>query len=392
VGDDDANCFESCDENADACTAVDPDDSPCEDGLFCTAGDRCSAGVCVGGGDPCAANLGDADDDCSESCDEAADACTALDPDESACDDGSFCTGADSCLSGNCVGAGDPCVINVGDADPDCTESCNELHDSCINPDPDGSACDDHRFCTIDDTCQSGMCVGTGDPCAANVGDADDDCSESCSDAQRDCVAPDPSGSACDDGLFCTGVDTCESGVCVGDGDPCAINVGDGDADCSESCDETEDACSAPDPDDSACDDGLYCTGADTCSSGACLGAGDPCAANVGDDDEDCSESCSESTDDCSEADPDDSPCSGGICAGGACVPVGGGEDGGADAGADATAVTGSRSDGGCSCQLGSRIPVTTWWIAVWIAVLPWVTRRRRREAAAGHRGAPGHG
>ena len=46
--------------------------------------------------------VGDADVDCMESCDEAADSCTANDPDASACDDGMTCNGADSCVAGSC--------------------------------------------------------------------------------------------------------------------------------------------------------------------------------------------------------------------------------------------------------------------------------------------------
>jgi len=61
-------------------------------------------------------------------------------------------------------------------------------------------------------------------------------------------------GAACaNDGLFCTGAETCRAGQCVGSGDPCADD---------ETCDETEDAClpvgdddAAPDDDDNEIDD-----------------------------------------------------------------------------------------------------------------------------------------
>src|SRR4029077_10048748 len=84
------------------------------------------------------------------------------------------------------------------------------------------------------------------------------------------CTAADPNGSACTDGLFCTGTDTCASGSCsVHSGDPCPGP--DGDGNCAESCNETSDNCTANDPNGSACTDGLFCTGTDTCTGGTCF-------------------------------------------------------------------------------------------------------------------------
>ena len=83
------------------------------------------------------------------------------------------------------------------------------------------------------------MCgSSTGDPCAANVGDADADCSESCNEGADDCTADDPDTSSCDDGLFCTGTETCTAGVCGSStGDPCSS---------PEVCFETGNVCRAP--------------------------------------------------------------------------------------------------------------------------------------------------
>ena len=100
----------------------------------------------------------------------------------------------------------------------------------------------------------------------------------------------------CDDGLFCTNVDSCQGGSCVGSGSPCPGP--DGDADCSESCDETNDDCSLYDGDGASCDDGLYCTAVDSCLADVCTGAGDPCPGPNGD--ANCHQSCSEASDDCS--------------------------------------------------------------------------------------------
>ena len=318
VGDADTNCSESCDEASDSCTANDPDGSACDDSTFCNGTETCTAGTCGSStGDPCLVNVGDADTDCSESCDEGADTCTANDPDASSCDDSAYCNGTETCTAGVCGSStGDPCLINVGDADTDCSESCDEGADTCTATDPDGSSClDDGSFCTGAETCQSGACVSAGDPCAANVGDADTDCSESCDEGADSCTAADPDASSCDDSMFCNGTETCTTGVCgSSSGDPCAAFLGDSDLDCSESCDEGTDTCTATDPDGSSClDDGLHCTGPETCQAGTCQSAGDPCAALVGDADTDCSESCNEAADDCSANDPNGSSCDDGL-------------------------------------------------------------------------------
>src|SRR6185436_17958857 len=92
-------------------------------------------------------------------CNEAADNCTAPDANGTACDDGVFCTGADSCLSGICAAhTGNPCP--GPDGDPNCAESCNEAVDDCMGPDPNGSVCDDGDRCTESDACQGGTCTG----------------------------------------------------------------------------------------------------------------------------------------------------------------------------------------------------------------------------------------
>ena len=153
-----------CNEDADACEP-DPvaDDTPCDDGLYCTDSDVCAGGVCVGGPDrDCSAE----DDQCNDGmCNEDADACEP-DPvaDDTPCDDGLYCTDSDVCAGGVCVGGpardcsaeGDQCNDGV----------CNEGADVC-EPDPvaDDTSCDDGLYCTVTDTCQAGNCEGTGDPC-----------------------------------------------------------------------------------------------------------------------------------------------------------------------------------------------------------------------------------
>jgi hypothetical protein len=320
--DGDANCSESCNEATDTCTAPDPDMSLCTDSLFCTGVDRCSAGSCtLHTGSPCAPP--DGDGNCSESCNEAADACSGADPNGSACNDGLFCNGADTCADGVCGGhTGDPCP--GADSDLDCSETCSEAADACTGNDPTGSACEDGLACNGSDSCIAGLCnQHSGSVCPG--ADGDGDCTESCSDSTGGCVSADPAGSPCDDGIFCNGADSCSNGSCsVHAGDPCAGP--DGDSNCAESCSEQNDACNAPDPASSACDDGAFCNGTDSCAAGACtVHAGDPCSGPDGD--EDCHESCDEKSDACSAADTDGSACTDGLfctgadsCQSGACT------------------------------------------------------------------------
>jgi trimeric autotransporter adhesin len=188
------------------------------------------------------------------------------------CDDGNLVDG-DCCSGacgfetggGSCADDGNPCTNDQCDGAGGCAHPANT------------APCSDGVFCNGLDTCSGSTCSQhAGNPCPGPDGDGD--CAESCDEAGDLCTAPDADGSACVDGAFCNGVDTCTGGVCAGHaGDPC---VGaDGDGNCAESCDEGNDLCTAADPDGSACTDGVFCNGADTCNAGLCAGhAGDPCA------------------------------------------------------------------------------------------------------------------
>jgi hypothetical protein len=275
-GDDsDTDCDDpdTCDGNGVCLPNTTGEGEPCEDGDFCTANDVCIGGACVAGDDdPCPGP--DGDDDCSESCDEATDSCTAIDDDGTDCNDGVFCNGDDTCSNGACsVHDGDPCV--GPDGDENCAESCDETSNSCTAEDPDGTSCDDGLYCTVTDACSDGTCVGEDSPCPG--ADGDDDCSESCNEATDDCTAADPDASTCNDGLYCNGNDTCNQGTCsIHTGDPCP--GADGDGNCRESCDETTRTCAAHDPNGSVCNDDERCTVNETCQNGRCTSGGSPCA------------------------------------------------------------------------------------------------------------------
>lgn len=201
------------------------------------------------------------------------------------CDDGLYCNGAEICGADNTCQGGIPPVGADGFA---CTlDMCDENLDAFVFT-PNDAFCDDGYFCTGYETCDPGNpakdsfgCVAGTPPCVENIGDNDSDCSESCDETNDTCTANDPTGSVCNDGLYCNGADTCSAGSCsIHDGDPCPGP--DGDIDCAESCDETNDDCTANDP------DGCFCPGG-LCFEGMCLADddGDGYAVNMDCDDDD---------------------------------------------------------------------------------------------------------
>lgn len=153
---DDTCAIGACDPQTGCFAIPQADGAPCDDGLFCTVSDTCSAGQCAGLPNPCGAPNAV----CSvASCDEATDTCTAVPGNDGAgCDDGSACTTGETCSAGSCTGGA---------------------------PANQGGACDDGDACTTGDTCAAGVCSGApivacanGDGCCpagCDVND-DDDC------------------------------------------------------------------------------------------------------------------------------------------------------------------------------------------------------------------------
>ena len=128
-----------------------PAQTVCNDGAFCSAVDRCTAqGTCVGGDvTPCPG--ADGDGDCTETCNEPAGDCSTPDPADTPCTDGDVCNGSDSCTAdGVCQSADvDPC-----EGGAECADHCN-ADGTCFTP--LGIPCtDDGNLCTID------ICDGDG--------------------------------------------------------------------------------------------------------------------------------------------------------------------------------------------------------------------------------------
>ena len=317
----------------------------CDDGIYCNGAETCNVGtgICQPG---TAVVCNDGITCTADSCNEATDSCDYI-PNNAACNDGAYCNGIETCNPASGCVAGTP--VSCADDGSFCngTESCNEGTDSCTssgdpctqpevcNEDTNNCAevgcttneeCDDELYCTGIETCNTGTgnCVaGTPVNCNDSVDCTTDSCNEgmdrcdntpnnaACSDGlfcngnevcdqQNGCVAGTPVSCA-DDGLFCNGTESCNeaSDSCVSSGDPCTTPG----TICNEETNSCEQApgCEA----DAECDDGLYCTGAETCVEGTCQnGTAVNCNDNV-----DCTvDSCNESTDSCDHA-PDNAVC-----------------------------------------------------------------------------------
>ncbi len=251
---------------------------PCDDQSECTVSSACTAGACVAtcllcdDGDPCT------DDVCvgDLACDHPPAA------DQTPCDsDGDECT-QDVCLGGvcnhplglaNCL-IGGQCFVD-GALNPDnvCTSCSAGVNQESWSPTNDGMGCDDGNWCTLDDACSTGTCVGAATDCGATQ------CQNYyCDPLAEQCnVWPKPDNLECDDGNACTVADACAVGSCQGQPKDCAAELQ------LTSCTTAHcDPNSAPEPghcyakllpDGEPCDDGLACTTDTACTIlGACTG------------------------------------------------------------------------------------------------------------------------
>jgi hypothetical protein len=87
-------------------------------------------------------------------------------------------------------------------------------------------------------------------------------------------------GMACDDGLYCTDMDKCTSGTCTGAPRACPAAQ---DPCHNAACDEITKMCGfAPGNDGATCDDGDACSSGDSCFAGGCMaGAPTVCGRRV---------------------------------------------------------------------------------------------------------------
>jgi len=248
------------------------DGTPCDDELFCTETDACLGGVCVGSGNSCAPLFCDegakrcvgclSNSDCDDGNVCTDDTCNAAGICEHAnntapCDDGNACTTADACSSGVCLG-GSPLVCDDGDV---CNglETCDPT-EGCQSGAP-VECPDDGIFCNGTESCDEAAkaCVSSGNPCPE--GTLCNEANHSCDDL-IECLTDED----CNDHIFCNGVDMCEGGVCIHEGDPCAYCDALGCV-CNEAKKHCT-GCEADDDCDGICNPGESahdCSGSDNC-------------------------------------------------------------------------------------------------------------------------------
>jgi cysteine-rich repeat protein len=193
-----------------------------------------------------------------DSCDTEASACV----NEFLCSDVVACTD-DLCVDDECVSQPDDASCSDGDI---CTDDICVAEVGCANP-TNTLECDDATFCTQDDRCDAGSCVGVAKDCDDGVACTMDSCSE----GEARCLNV-PSDLACGNGLFCDGVETCN--VVSGCEDASVVDCSDFDDTCLlGECDEAGDACvGLARNEGGSCDDADFCTENDQCAAGECSG------------------------------------------------------------------------------------------------------------------------
>ena len=295
-------------------------DSECDDGLFCNGAETCSAGTCQAGSNPCSGG---------ESCLEDGDLCVVCLHDASfESGAGGWAGGASSCSTGSfVVGTPDATAWQVGGGNPGQAFFTQPNPGGIGSDDVDGGTCE-ALSPSIDASGQSEVSVSldyfhgqrdaaddagdgfsiellnngsvvetlvsigdvTNNPVWTSVsttvsnpgnlqlrvratdGAAGGDIVEGGIDNVLVCPTGPPTGctqdSQCDNGLFCDGTETCNTGtgVCQAGTAPCPGGA----------CDEGGDVCLECSL-DSDCDDGLFCNGAETCFAGSCQAGSDPC-------------------------------------------------------------------------------------------------------------------
>jgi hypothetical protein len=274
------------------CVVTCTTNAECDDGVFCNGNEICD----TGSGECLPGTAVDCDDSvpCTDDmCNEGTNMCDNT-PVNANCNDGATCT-ADVCDPNDMSADLNGCVITPSNAACDDSATCTTA-DVCDPDDPgadgttgcvytaDDSVCDDSNACT-DDTC---------DP------------TDGSANATTGCVNSNNTDPCTDDGLFCTGTETCGGGTCNSSGNPCTVDDDCNTSTCSEithcfkpagtACTDdgnicTDDECDGlgmcahpPGPlQCTACDDGNGSTHNDHCFDGVCAGNMGPTsfAANV---------------------------------------------------------------------------------------------------------------
>ena len=222
---------------------------------FTAEGDWCPVGECETGEAPgCVFACGDGGKECLVSkCDKWAGSCVNK-LNEAACDDDDVCTDDVCHFLGNCQHT----AVDCDDGDPCTKDLCDAVNGCTHAPLGNGAFCSDGNQCTLNDTCQAGICTG-GMPAVCDDGNAcTDDTCDPAAGCQHAVAAP---GTPCSDGNACTENDGCSMGFCVPGGavvcstaNPCM----EGNCHLALGCQFVPKM------------DGLSCGGGATCKSGVC--------------------------------------------------------------------------------------------------------------------------
>ena len=255
----------ACDPVQGQCLELDVENqTPCDDHSVCTVNEMCFDGECSGGNQ---VKCNDGNSCTADQCDPEV-GCLHNVLSGFPCSDGDFCTSGDECQQGICVGGQ---TLTCDDGNP-CTDDSCDQDVGCVHT-PNIAPCDDGNECTVGDQCGDGLCK------AASMAQCDDD--ESCTfdtcDPQAGCVHT-PQDVPCNDGDWCTVVDECVLGHCVGAGSP---DCEDGNLCTADSCVKAQGCVHLPNVE--PCDDGDECTTQDVCSNKQCTG-GPPLLCEDNDD------------------------------------------------------------------------------------------------------------
>jgi hypothetical protein len=199
----------------------------------------------------------DDDNPCTEDeCNPATGEC-GIPRNETACDDGLYCNGEDTCIEGECT---------AGEEDPCGGRTCNEAMNTCE--------------CTMDEHCAAdapgdwsecvyaSVCIETGSrsrpvttfTCTGGM------CMQGATVENEACTR-ETDGSECpSDNLYCNGVEACKDGNCAGAGTPCKG--------ATPFCVESSDKCNE-------CAETAHCGGGEECCRGACQPVEDTCSIVV---------------------------------------------------------------------------------------------------------------
>ncbi len=198
--------------------------------------------------------------------------CVHVNDDSNNPNDGLFCNGLETGCSAGQVIIQPGSVPNCNDNVSCTTDSCNEATDQCDHIVPPAT-------CAISGTCYAN---GTINPT--------NDCQICQSSSSTTAWTSRPVGTACGNPNFneCDGADTCNgSGVCLANlsapGTACADPT-DGPCTDPDTCDGTGQCLQHNLPNGTPCLDNLFCTPVDVCENGACLGIGNQCPGLVCDE------------------------------------------------------------------------------------------------------------